>query len=438
MSSPQDAGTPGGGSAQSKGSKAGGHPSRVVLGAIVAALAITGVALWLVWPEKPARVEAPAASVAVPTAPSSAPVVLQQTAGCGEILVTTACGLTVRCSETGEDRMVLRDDGLTPVEFSPCFQALKTLRKALLATMKRPLEYSAWHLDPFTAARRFGCARPSMGTQQKAYSEVLRRVRSEGVARAARMADTSSRSEWTSLMERRFDFVSMEASCSDRETGAFLFRVKSDVGAPGVVPYDGIWRVTPRHEPEKRFEVLESTLATFWGAGDLNGDGIEEIIARSPNVEVGEASHVRYELVDAASGARVVLAASVPVVEQDVAKVPAVYGVVLPSGAALVVGDQIHRYDQGALRPAPAETREEMRIREQQARERIERVLVMIDRPIHGLDKAERCADWTRLGWAYALAQELRAIGPWDREAALADAAPLAGVEGCLSDVDNR
>ncbi len=408
----------------------------LALGGGVIVLGIAGFAVWPRKRQEPPAAPRPPASIALSADPqqdASAPPGLVQTPGCGEVLVSTVCGTMVRCSDTGEDRMLFPLDGVGPAKETSCSRALVRLRKELRETAKRPLERGARAGDPFVYARRFGCVRPTLDERQRAYSEVLRRVRSEGIARLSRMSDASARAYWNELLLHRFDFVSAEASCAERETGAFLLLVRSDVGVPGGIPYAGIWRIAAGRAPEKRFEVLESSLASFRGAGDLNGDGAMELITALPNSDFGEADSVRYELVDVTQGARLVLVERTPVVDREV-PAPAVYSADLPSGAALVVGDRLLHYEHGALIPAPTGAQDELRVTAERARARIEGVLATLDRPLPDARAGDRCHDWTRLGWAHAFARDLTAVGPWDGVGALADAADLADVAGCFED----
>jgi len=325
---------------------------------------------------------------------------LPQSPGCKEALVTTLCGRTVRCRTNDEDRKLFREGEVVATDRDDCLRALREVRETLRAIEKQPLAHGDWPLPvPATTCM------PEMAEQQRAYREILARVRMEGVARAGKRNDAGAAKYWQTLIRERFDLSTVTAGCRGEQ--GFLVSVGSDVGAPGSLPYSGLFRLAPGKAPDMLAELSDVKPMTHWSAGDLDGDGVDEEVVRFLlRNDAGDSQGARYELADASRDKLL------PIEErpnEDANSWPEepVAGVSLPSGRALAVGKRLLVYADHKLVDAPASAVEERRVFEKRASERARAVLTKLDAP---LPPGEPCSD-ARLGFALKLAAELRQAG---------------------------
>ena len=92
-----------------------------------------------------------------------------------------------------------------------------------------------------------------MAARLRAYDALLSRVVDEGLGRVNAIAEKDARDDWGAVV-RRFDFTMLSYSCVDPLTRTFLTYARSKVGAPGVLPYVGLWRVGHDGSLTKLFE----------------------------------------------------------------------------------------------------------------------------------------------------------------------------------------
>lgn len=292
--------------------------------------------------EAPATVPAPRTTNATTSSPSAG--------RCGarpEISIDTVCGAAITC-----------DKGTLPIALAVERGAFPSLRRRCLSTLQNVVDRLAKAHAP--AEPQYGlrgpmdatetCVRPGIGAQAKATTAILARVRQEGRARveAAHLDDDLA----------RFDFTEMRASCVAR---GFLLELFSDRGAPGAIAYHGIWRVTAG-ETAALYELHDTQVRSrVWPAGDLDGDGMAELLLRTPTGELeGEdpiVFHARYDVISIALPKPIEVAERVRVeqpMDGDETVVPPVWSVALPSGGAVVVDGQPHRLEGTSMVAMPA------------------------------------------------------------------------------------
>ncbi len=355
---------------------------------------------------------------ATPAAPSA--VELPQSPECKEALVTTVCGRTVRCRTNDKDRKLYRDGEPVAVDNDECLRALRDVREILLAIEKQPLANGEWP----TPSPAETCL-PEMAERERAYRGILAYVRKEGVARARKMADASAAQYWATLIGERFDLSSVTAGC--RSESGFLVSVGAGVGAPGSLPYGGLFRIVSGKAPEMLAERSDQAPMTSGAVGDLDGDGVEEEVVRfSLRDAAGDHRGARYALADA-NRAGLLEIESRPDESPDDRPAEPVAAVRLPSGLALAVGKRLLLYKGGALLDAPESAHVERRAFEKRASDRARSVLTKLDAE---LPPGEPCSD-VRLGFTIKLAAELREAGVVRGWFGIGPAAELARTKAC-------
>lgn len=402
------------------------RPRRWVL--VVALMgAVLAVGLWIgaeLRRAKPVRLQPGLARGTSVSMPSAAP----PSGACpsGGVPITTVCGEALRCKQRGTEQLVALAGPREPPHGDRCWSALSLVRPKLLHILEAPLARGFRKADPFEQAKVSSCAQPSLQQQQRAYRTVLDQVVREGIERTKRMSER--REYWAQLMQDRFDFLDMQFSCALTDPWAYLMKVRADVGAPGVIPYVGIWLIDGAGKAHMRFEAHDDPHAAYWGVGDLDGNQVNELVARTTKERRPKV--LRYELVDVANRNRLELLDYQLSGDDD--EGPALLGVALKNGAVLVVGDQLHRYQNQQLTAAPAGAREEVAAARTRARGEVRRALTMLEQTLPTPPRRKPCERWARIGWAHRLSRLLVRVGPWDQRDATAHCAAMAGVDACM------
>lgn len=329
--------------------------------------------------------------------------------------VDTLCGPAVAC---GADKtpVALRDPagGGAPLAHR-CWTTLREVADRL-EEGGAPAEPSFGLASPFDPSDT--CARPGLSEQARAALRILERVRREG-------RDRAGSPELKAELDR-FDFTEMRASCKGE---GFLLEVSSDAGAPGALPYDGIWRIRgPAIEPI--YELFDARARSrVWSAGDLDGDGRAELLVRRPIGPLEREDPVtflaRYDVIRLASVEAVEVSGQVRVSqpldgEEEVR--PPVRAVALPSGDVVVVDGVPHRLASKALVAKPGWRAELDQL--DRAAERLRGRLW--SPPPEGWHDGDPCRNPVRRNWARRVAPTLgRAIG------SAGAVVPLAGLWAC-------
>lgn len=326
---------------------------------------------------------------------------------CGErpaTVVDTLCGSVEVCDPEELTRAAAaRGDAWEDL-------CLGTLRQSLMA-----LEHGEPHFSspvlPWPTAPTEACVRPAAGVVAAATLRTLETVREEGRSRSA--------DEATAATMSRFDFTETGVSCT--VGGSFFLELSSDTGAPGALPYHGVWRVTPTGPPRAVYELFDSVVRSrIDPAGDVDGDGHPDWLVREPtDVPDDEGLPYRARFVVAT------LAAPNPIgiadvrvsssMDDDDRTTPHVTALALASGAVIVVDGLPHRIERGVAVALP-ELREEAAAA-QRPRD-LHRALTDVPR---GWTDKPPCANPVRLDWARQMAGPLhRLLGRSDAVVALA------------------
>lgn len=354
----------------------------------------------------------------VESATAPRPQDLPQSPGCDEILVPTICGDVVRCSTNHEERAVLRAGAV--VRDDPCLAALRGVRGGLRALAKEPLEQSPVWSHPTCL--------PDEGARATAYAAIVAQVRREGIARVQAWStdpsDPGKKAYWTTLLRERFDLRSLAPSCKNEH--GFFVEAHTDVGAPGSLPYWGLFRAgADGRRPRKIVELSDVQPANAWWVGDLDGDGVSEVVVRSGLREgtSQEKTGGRYRLASIALPEPLFLLERPDELRNEALDV---VGVELPSGWVVLVGGRVVVLRAGAIEDAPGALRGELEAKRKKARARVQALLERLERPLAPSPSA--CAE-ARLAETLSLALDLRRLGL----GGLRTAASLTGTKDCLA-----
>lgn len=322
------------------------------------------------------------------------------------VVVQTPCGATMRCGKTGKLGYVRVNDKWD--DESPCLHFVEKHRSLLAERVDHP-ERVLTDVEPPSPYR--DAALPDAGfphSQEsvRAYLEVEGKVASRAKARAGAIANPEERETWTRAM-RGFGFERFETSRADPDTGHYFLYVFSSVGAPGAIPYWGIWRVDRAGQVRALAEQDDLELKGYWSVGDLDDDGTVEVALHQLATKTPERPG-KVSLLDVRREAPMVLIDRVDTAAAPDAT-PRVIGVAMSSGRALLVENDLLRYAGGKVEPAPQAWKDELAGRLKGIQETARAALALLDQELPPKVPG-RCADAPRLVWAADFSSRAAAV----------------------------
>lgn len=353
-------------------------------------------------------------------------------------LVTTPCGPTLRCAATRSFAYVraggawLASSSTRSMGKSECLEALETARIRLEELEQSPLS----EVDPTPALRDAssrGCPSLTDPRRAKAYADIETRVKARGRARVARIADPETKATWDAAMDR-WGLDGSTVTCA-ADSRRFLLHVGSEGGAPGAIPYAGLWLVPESGPPRPLWENSDNSPVPLvdWSVGDLDGDGSDEIVTRG-NPRERPSAELRYSLVDVHRDVPLVLLDHVKVGDDGtVVDEPRIRGVELPSGRVLLIRDDLFHYDGSALKPASERSVREFAAKLSTLRNEVREASAFFDDPLPAA--GDPCDDSRRRELAQSLSVRLVATGGWNAPSARSLARKIAGLGPCAQEV---
>jgi hypothetical protein len=343
----------------------------------------------------------------------------------GEIVVApTLCGVTARCPADGHHLAL--DEGGVATGNSPCLSAVRRIEHLAERERRRdpPLPPLAALLTPPSLGEGLACTMPGPEARASARRSIL------GLLRARRLADCREAGDYIcpSGVRRTIETmrIDVEVGCVEPKEKAFLVRVETtEATRTEWTYYQGVWRVLAGLPKE----IVGGQRQTEPGrsAGDLDGDGVPELLTGENVFPDGGPVHRVWRVVGAARRDPVVV---LEVASSDYHR-PEVLAATTEDGPVLVVLDELRVWSDGRFVPAPPTAHRKLREALVASQRDYEAVLRWIDAPPEGWRAVEHaCADPLHRRIAGELFEKLRALDAEDPES-LGTATEIAGVLSC-------